>query len=75
MIMRPTSTYPAALDFLPEAAGREARRRTLLATAKVVLKAMSEGLAAAHDYERLRARGLAPDAAMQRVFADHYKVG
>jgi hypothetical protein len=73
MIMRPTSTYPAALDFLPAEAGTQARQRTLLAAARVVLKAMSDGLAAAHDYERLRARGLAPDAAVQRVFADHFE--
>jgi hypothetical protein len=73
MIMRPTSTYPAALDFLPGATGTEARPRTLPATARIVLKAVSEGLAAAHDYERLRARGLAPDAAVQRVFADHFE--
>jgi hypothetical protein len=72
MIMRPTSSYPTALDFLPEAADR-APERTFLETAKVVLKAMSEGLAAAHDYQRLRALGLAPDAAVHKIFADHFQ--
>jgi len=71
--MRPTSTYPSALDFLPEAAGNGVGRRTLLATAKIVLEALGDGLVAAHDYERLRTRGLAPEEASRRVLADHFK--
>jgi hypothetical protein len=73
MIMRPTSTYPEALAFAPETAGADAERRTLLDLARAVLLAMTDGLSAAHDYEVLTARGLAPDAAARRVFADHFE--
>jgi len=71
--MRPTSTYPSALDFLTETGGHDTGWRTFLAAAGTVLQAVGDGLSAAHDYEVLTARGLAPDAAARRVFADHFE--
>lgn len=72
--MRPTTTYPDTLHFLAEAAGNDTRRGTaLLATIRTVLDALHDGLSAAHDYKKLTARGVAPDAAASRVFADHFE--
>jgi hypothetical protein len=73
MTMRPTSTYPNALHLLPEAAGTESVRRTLLGTLWAMVLAIGDGLSAAHHYQQLTARGVAPDAAAQRVFADHFQ--
>jgi len=38
----------------------------------MVLETLGDGLAAAHDYERLRARGMAPADATRRILADHF---
>jgi hypothetical protein len=74
MIMRPTTTYPDTLHFLPEAAGNEAKRgATIFAAVKTVLAALRDGLSAAHEYRKLTGRGVAPDAAASRVFADHFE--
>jgi hypothetical protein len=73
MIMRPTSTYPAAAAFLPEAASADRAPHTLLATLWAMLLAVRDGLSAAHDYQQLTARGMAPEAAARRVFADHFE--
>ncbi len=72
--MRPTTTYPDTLHFLPEAAGNDtARGAALLGAIRTVLGALRDGLSAAHDYRKLTARGVAPDAAASRVFADHFE--
>ncbi|HJZ42143.1 MAG TPA: hypothetical protein VJ233_00340 [Hyphomicrobiaceae bacterium] len=72
--MRPTTTYPDTLHFLPEAAGTDAGRGAALrAGIRTVLGAFRDGLSAAHDYKRLTARGVAPDAAASRVFAAHFE--
>jgi hypothetical protein len=73
MIMRPTSTYPAAVAFLPEAARPDQAPHTLLATLWAMLLAVRDGLSAAHDYQQLTARGMEPGAAARRVFADHFE--
>jgi hypothetical protein len=74
MIMRPTTTYPDTLHFLPEAVGNDTGRgAALFAAVKTVLGALRDGLSAAHDYRNLTGRGVAPDAAASRVFADHFE--
>ena len=71
--MRPTATYPDVLEFLPKAAEHAVGRGgAALAKARVVLDVFSDALSAAHDYDELTSRGLAPGAAAQRVFADHF---
>jgi len=71
--MRPTATYPDVLEFLPKAAEHTVGRGgAALAKLRIVLDAMADGLSAAHDYQELTSRGLAPGAAAQRVFADHF---
>ncbi len=72
--MRPTTTYPDVLEFLPKAAEQAAGRGgAALAKVRIVLGAIGDGLSAAHDYQELTARGMAPDSAAQRVFADHFE--
>ena len=72
--MRPTTTYPDVLEFLPKAAEQAAGRGgTLLAKVRLVLDVMGDGFSAAQEYRELTARGMAPDAAAQRVFADHFE--
>ena len=70
--MNTTATYDRALDLLSRARAQEAGA-ALVAGAKIVLSAISDGLSAAHHYRRLTSSGLAPDAAAQRVFADHFQ--
>jgi hypothetical protein len=72
MIMRPTSTYPDAVAFLPEASNKTAPH-TLLATLWAMVLAVRDGLSAAHDYQQLTAGGMPPEAAARRVFADHFE--
>jgi hypothetical protein len=72
MIMNTTATYDRALDMLSRARAQEAGA-ALVAGARIVLSAIGDGLSAAHDYRRLTSSGLAPDAAAQRVFADHFR--
>ena len=72
--MRPTTTYPDTLHFLPKVAGNSTgRRAALLASIRTVLDALRDGLSAAHHYQELTGRGVPPDAAAQRVFADHFE--
>ena len=72
--MRPTTTYPDTLHFLPQTAGNDTGRgAALFAAIKTVLEALRDGLSAAHDYKRLTARGVARDAAASRVFSDHFE--
>ena len=71
--MRPTINHPSILAFLPQAeASVTGRGAGVLGTLRIVLDAMRVGLSAAHDYRALTGRGLAPDAAAERVFADHF---
>jgi hypothetical protein len=73
MIMSTTTSYDDARDFMPKAESAQARRPSLLASLKTVLQAMSEGLSAAQRYRELTGRGVAPDVAARRVFADHFE--
>jgi DNA-binding MurR/RpiR family transcriptional regulator len=72
MIMNTTATYDRALDLLSRARAQEAGA-AFVAGARIVFAAIGDGLSAAHDYRRLTSSGLAPDAAAQRVFADHFR--
>ena len=58
-----------ALDFLPAAKGG---RPTFFATLRIVAEAVREGGDAAHRYQELTGRGVAPADAARTVFAEHY---
>jgi hypothetical protein len=73
MIMSTIASTNDALDFLPRAERARARRPSLLAGVKAIVRAMSEGLSAAQHYRELTARGVAPDVAARRVFAEHFE--
>jgi hypothetical protein len=72
MIMTTIASFDRTLGLLAKARTNEIGA-TLLAAAKTVVGAISDGLSAAHDYRALTSRGMAPDEAAQRIFADHFQ--
>lgn len=63
----------SALNFLPEAsAGRAVSHGGRFASVAAFFVTISNGMAAMHRYETLRARGVAPSDAAARVHAEFY---
>lgn len=66
-----TTRYEDALGLLPDAAAGQ-KRPDLLSTIRLVVEAMREGHAATQRYQELTRRGVAPDRAVEQVFAEIY---
>lgn len=66
-----TNTINAALDYMPAEKGTR-RPRGGMNAVRTFFAALRDGIAAAHRYEELTARGLAPQKALKIVFRDHY---
>jgi hypothetical protein len=67
MIMS-TKTLAADASFVPVADGRRNPRELIVD----ILGAIRAGIQAAHQYEHLTARGVAPAAAVRAVFDEHF---
>lgn len=66
-----TNTIDAALDFMPAEKGTR-RPRGGMGSLRAFFAALRNGIAAAHQYERLTLQGLAPEKAIKIVFRDHF---
>ncbi|MGB3718477.1 MAG: hypothetical protein WBB38_02735 [Hyphomicrobiaceae bacterium] len=64
-----TKAINAALDFMPSDVHRP---RGVMDSVKSFFAAVRQGLDAAHEYNRLTARGVAPQKAVQIVFDSHF---
>jgi hypothetical protein len=69
-----TASLENTFGLLPEAAVAP-KRPDLLSTIRLVLEAMREGHVATARYQELTRRGVAPDKAVQQVFAEIYMAG
>ncbi len=71
-------TFDSALDFMPETSAKIAatdQAAGAIGTLKAIASAISEGIGAAHDYERLTALGVKADVAARKVFESRYPKG
>ncbi len=66
-----THTVEPTLDFLP-ARENTRRPRGIFHALRTFFASVREGIDAAHKYERLTARGMPPQKAVDIVFRDHF---
>lgn len=64
-----TKAISAALDLMPSDVHRP---RGMMKSVGTFFAAVRQGLDAAHDYQRLTAKGVAPQKAVQIVFDNHF---
>ncbi len=64
------TSIDSALDFMPE---DEAVRPDLLKRIRQFFKAISDGVQALEDYERMTAHGVSSPEAVEKIRATHFK--
>ena len=67
-----SNTFQPTLDYLP-AESKGKRPQGIIKTIQTFFAAVRNGINAAHQYERLKAQGVPPQKAVEKVFRDNFE--